>query len=37
MTTLGELLDLIDPERDGDEIVEIMDGSKARLKGVGEK
>ena len=34
MTTLGELLDLIDPERDGDEIVEIMDGSKAMMRGI---
>lgn len=34
MTTLGELLDLIDQDRDCDEIVEIMDGPKATMRGL---
>lgn len=34
MTTLGELLDLIDMDRDGDEIVAIMDGSKVTMRGL---
>lgn len=34
MTTLGELLNLVDPDRDSDEIVEIMDGSKAAMRGL---
>ena len=34
MTTLGELLNLIDRDRDCNEIVEIMDGSKATMRGI---
>ena len=34
MTTLGELLNLIDMDRDSDEIVEIMDGPKATMRGL---
>ena len=34
MTTLGELLNLIDMDRDSDEIVEIMDGSKVTMRGL---
>lgn len=34
MTTLGELLNLIDRDRDSDEIVEIMDNSEAVMRGL---
>ena len=34
MTTLGELLNLIDPERDSGEIVEIMVGCEAMMRGL---